>query len=169
MSPTLELDLEQNAWKARRKALRRWLTDMDEPGFDFARLAGEFGRLARSQADDRHDFRASILEAILRVAEDTSRGHIETINHFYQQVIDLRIASCDILLNIADKLSERGLAVEGTDELREAVADYRRWKEDLPDELILRYGPVRQRLAAAVEEGLRNSPAASNWRELFDD
>ncbi|MBI1915629.1 MAG: hypothetical protein HYS12_12990 [Planctomycetes bacterium] len=169
MSPTLELDLERATGEAVRETLRHWLTYADKPDADLVSLAGEFGPLVRSHVGKRCDFRESMLAAVRRVAEDTPREHIDTINDFYQQVTDLHIAGCELLLSIAGKLEAKGLTVEGVDELREAIADYRRWKDDLPDELLLRHGPVRRRLAAAVQEGLRNPPAASDWHELFDD
>lgn len=169
MSLTLELDLERATGEAVRDTLRQWLAHVDEPDSDLTRLAEEFGRLARWRAKSRCDFRESMLATVRRIAEDTPREDIDRINDFYQQVIDLHIAGCDLLLSIAGKLNARGLAVEGVDELHQAIVDYRRWKDNLPDELLLRHGPVRRRLAAAVKEGLRNQPAESNWKELFDD
>lgn len=166
MLPTLELDLERAIGKAALETLHHWHTYVDEPDADIAQLAEEFGRLVRSRAGSRCDFRDSMLAAVRRVAEDTPREYIDRINNFYQQATDLHISGCELLLSIAGKLEARGLVVEGVDELREAIADYQRWKDDLPDEVFLRQGSVRRRLAAAVQEGLQNPPTASNWQEL---
>jgi len=169
MPPALELSLEQSVLGATRDTVRSWLANVDQPGLDLDRLAQEVGRLASSHARDRHDFRAAMLQGVRRVTEQTPREEIDRINRFYQQVADVRIGICEMLLDFAEKLEEKGHKVEGVAELREAIADHRRWKEDLLDELLLRHGPVRQRLAVAVREGLQNPPTASNWQELLDE
>jgi hypothetical protein len=167
MAETLELDLERDVLGPLPEILRFSRTvEQPEGPTD---LAGEFARLARSQAASRHDFRAASLGSVRSVDADSPPARIDKINRFYQKLADLHIGGCEILLEIAAKLQGKGIPVEGVDELREAIADCRRWKEDLPDELFLRCGPVQRRLAAAIEEGLRNPPAASNWQELFDE
>jgi hypothetical protein len=169
MGPTLELDLEQNASEARRETLSRWLRRVDDPSIHPSEVAEDCARVARSVAQSRHDFRASMVAAVRRISEDTPREHIDTINRFYQRVTEGRIRICELLFDMAGKLKERGFPVEGVDVLHEVIADYQRWKENLPDEMLLRYGPVRRRLAKAVEEGLRTPPAASNWQSLFEE
>jgi hypothetical protein len=174
--PTLELNAEpeQHALEADRAIKRDWLSR----GVDrrnLPALVEEFCRTAHARSEDRHDLRALMVATISRF-NNASRKDIDRCNSFYQQLLDLRIAMCDILLGAGRKLTEKvrrlhplkRQILEASEKREEAIADYRQWKDDLPDELLLRHDPVRQRLAAAVEKGLRNPPTESNWRELFE-
>jgi hypothetical protein len=78
--------------------------------------------------------------------------------------IDLR----DNLRRLLEGLAAAGRPVAGTERVERAAADFERWLEDVPDEMLLHYRPVTNTLEKAALQALRHPPAASDWRSLFN-
>jgi hypothetical protein len=81
---------------------------------------------------------------------------------------------CDEALDTLNKLRQHVLAAEGqgfsvdqSSRLDEADEKYRRWKEDVPELLLLNHPPVQNQLHKRIEAAINSPVQQSDWRELF--
>jgi hypothetical protein len=65
------------------------------------------------------------------------------------------------------EIAAAGRPVAGAERVNRAAADFERWLEDVPEEMLLHYRPVTDAVVKAAREALRNPPPASDWRSLF--
>jgi hypothetical protein len=111
----------------------------------------------------------SFIRLILDKSHMLSPEGLDKINDLIQECCDDALATLDKLSEAVQLAEAKGLPVEHATSIAKAAEDYRRWKEDTPELLLLNHGPVgdqiRERIRAAV-----NSPALqSDWRELFPE
>jgi len=64
---------------------------------------------------------------------------------------------------------KNGYQVARSEKLDGLTAQYRRWKEEYPELLVMSYGPVHKVIKERLKATLANSPMESDWREFFDE
>jgi hypothetical protein len=79
------------------------------------------------------------------------------------------LALRDRLRRLLEQLDAGEQLAETAKQLEDAAADYERWLEDVPDEMLVHYRPVTEAIEQIALESLRNPPPASDWRSWFDD
>ncbi len=112
--------------------------------------------------------------SFIRLILDRSRmldrdGELDIVNHRIQEC-------CDDALATLNKLSERirlaeglGYPVEHASSIAKAIEDYRRWKEDVPELLLLNHAPVQNLIRERIKAAIDSPAVQSDWRELFVD
>lgn len=121
----------------------------------------------REFAWHRDRFATTYREA-LRLAPAMSKQEIEEVVEAALQVCQSAIALRDTLRGLVNPLAAGQLAAE-VEDLERAGAEFERWLEGVPDEMLLHYGPVTDAVEKIAIESLRNPPSASDWRSLFDE
>ena len=106
---------------------------------------------------------------VLRQARKWSKQDLSEVAREALRVCRSGIVLHDTLRDLVEKLTKQGRAVRGAKGLERAAADFDRWLEDLPDEMMLHYHPATAALEKVALESLRNPPTASDWQSLCDE
>jgi hypothetical protein len=76
------------------------------------------------------------------------------------------LALRDTLRGLFEGLAAAGRPIPGAARVERAAADFERWLEDVPEDMLLHYRPVTDAAAKAAREALGNPPPESGWRSL---
>jgi hypothetical protein len=106
---------------------------------------------------------------ILEYVPEWGKHEIEEVVRGLSLVCRCALVLGDTLRALVNQLAAAGQQTPGAKDLEGAAADFERWLEDAPDEVLLHYPPVTESLEKAALEALRNPPSASDWRSLFDE
>jgi hypothetical protein len=169
MSDSLLLEVRRAEWSALVQSLRAW---QDEISLERMRpgLAAELGSLAAELVGQQRQVVERIRRDLAEIPEDATTDYLDRLNEFWHILLEVAVASDNLLLALAAQLQTVGHTVEGVSELGDTLAEVRRLQDDLPDLLYLAYGPNRRKLREAADAmasgGLPESP---DWREVVGD
>jgi hypothetical protein len=143
----------------RKGRLPRRKRDRDRLSRELSQLIAE--HVARF-ADDRE-----LVRGLTEEAQDQPPGEVDRINDFLQRYLGLVLDVCNALRGLAVQLAAAGYPVEGIESLEAMIAERRRWREDLPEQLALGSRPMRSPFRDRVARALKAPPQDTDWRSLF--
>jgi hypothetical protein len=133
---------------------------------DLASIAAGTREAIREFVRHRDLFAVTYRKA-LRLAPKLGKRDIEQVTREALRLCRAAIDQRDTLRRLVERLAAVGRPVAGTERLERAAADFERWLEDVPDEMLLHYRPVTDAVERIARESLGNPPQASDWRSLF--
>jgi hypothetical protein len=91
---------------------------------------------------------------------------LDRLNRFIQEYCDEALARLNKLRDVL-AAEGQGCAVDKASLLAKAEEAYRRWKEDVPELLLMNHPPVKEQLRQRIEAAINSPVQQSDWRELF--
>src|SRR5260370_2548664 len=110
-----------------------------------------------------------VIQRILREINPENADSIDNANRASQHYLDLGLQILDNLREAVRLATSSGQRIENAADLDKVTEQYRSWKEDLPDRLMMEYAPVQNRIREHITESLRDPPKESDWEDLIDD
>jgi hypothetical protein len=159
--------LQRRQLEAENKEAASWAPANGAPVGNAVSIAEAAREAIREYTRHRDRFAVTYRKA-LRHAPKANKRDIEGMAREAVRLCRAALDLGDNLRHLLKQLSAAGRPVAGAERLERAAADFERWLEDLPDEMLLHYRPVTDAVAKAARETLRNPPGASDWRSLFE-
>jgi hypothetical protein len=106
---------------------------------------------------------------LVRGAEHQSQDEIDELNESLGDFLTASLHIHDLIRELMALAGEDGVQVarEHKVALDKASEDYRRWQEDLPERLVMAYGPVKDVIRDRIKEALRDDSPGADWQQYF--
>jgi hypothetical protein len=108
-----------------------------------------------------------MIQRVISEAAKWSREEIDQANLLLQLYLDTGLGAQEALRMLIDQLTSRGVPVNGVRYLDSLSEEYRQWKEDARDGLMLAQANVAAAVGKRLEQLRANPPTESSWRDLF--
>jgi hypothetical protein len=158
--------MEEQALATQRVLVRWKRRRVPKEEQDRIRAARELGRLIADHVANNADVRKTVAELVTNVTDSTTE-QIDHVHAFLQKHLELIVGIGRVYKDLASKFASAGHKVKGLDSLDDAIAEWQRLREDLPERLALASRPVRSALRKRIANSLETTQRETDWRSLF--
>jgi hypothetical protein len=158
--------LQRRQLEAENKEAASWASGNGVSAGQGASIVEAAREAIREYVRHRDRFAVTYRKA-LRYAPRAGKRDIEVLTQEVLRLCRAALALRDTLRGLFEGLAAAGRPIGGAERVERAAADFERWLEDVPEEMLLHYRPVTNAVVKAAREALGSPPAASDWRSLF--